>query len=369
VVRDASGAMVWPGRGHGTGSHHTTGGEPAPVSVAGEQVGTVWMVFTDGATGVSGGRAVAWSWVAAAAAVALLVALTASWLVTRRLTAPLARLARAARRFPGDRTARCEVTAPGELGEVGRAFDDMADEVVRAEAVRRRLADDVAHELRTPLAALQAGLEEVRDGLAAPDAGRLAGLHDQALRLGRVVDDLAQLSAAESAARSLRLADVDLAELVRSVVAGQEAMLRAAGLDLTTDLYGPLPVRADADRIHQAVLNLLTNAARYCRPGDRVSVRTSVADGAATVEVADSGPGISPADLPHVFQRLWRGSGTAGIAGSGIGLAVVRELVNAHGGTATVASTPGAGSRFTIRLPLHTISTPVAHGLHGTAGS
>lgn len=350
VVRDAGGGMVWPGRGHGTGAHRLPGG--VPVTVAGEQVGTVSLTFTGGGAGGAGGRAVAWSWVAAAAAVALLVALAASWLVTRRLTAPLAGLAHAARRFAaGDRTARCGVAGPGEFGEVGRAFDTMADEVVRAETVRRRLAADVAHELRNPLAALQAGLEEVRDGLALPDPGRLAGLHDQALRLGRVVDDLAQLSAAESAALSLRLVDIDLAELVRSVAAGQEPMLRAAGIALVTDLPAPVPVRADADRIHQAVLNLLANAARYCRPGDRVTVRTSIAGGTATVEVADTGPGIAPADLPHVFQRLWRGRGTGNVAGSGIGLAVVRELVAAHGGTVSVDSTPGAGTRFTIRLP------------------
>jgi two-component system sensor histidine kinase BaeS len=363
VVRDRDGTMVWPGRG--LGAHHMqSGGVSAPVTVGGEQVGTVGLRFA-GAAG--DGRGVAWSWVAGAAIAALLVAVAASWLVSRWLARPLARLAGAAHRFAaGERTVRSGVRAPGELGEVARAFDTMAEEVVRADTVRRRLAADVAHELRTPLAGLQAGLEELRDGLARPEPARLAGLHDQALRLGRVVDDLSELAAAESAALSLHLAVADLAALVRSTVATQEPTLRAAGLAVATDLPDPVPVRVDADRIHQAVVNLLANAARYCRPGDRVSLRVSASDGVGVVEVADTGPGIPPDELPHVFQRLWRGSGSRTVAGAGIGLAVVRELVAAHGGTVAADSTPGAGARFTIRLPLaspsdlHTGGTPPA---------
>lgn len=351
VVRDSGGVMVWPRRGMGgPGTHHTSAGVQAPVTVAGEQVATVWLEYS---SAVSGGRTVAWSWVAGAAAVALLVALAASWFVSRRLTRPLVRLAAAAGRFAaGDRSARCGVRAPGELGEVARAFDTMADEVARADAVRRRLAADVAHELRTPLAGLQAGLEELRDGLARPEPARLASLHDQALRLGRVVEDLSELSAAESAPLSLHPAEVDLTELVRSAIAAQEPTLRAAGLHVDSDLSGPVPVRVDADRIHQAVVNLLANTARYCRPGDHVSARVSAMGGTGVVEVADTGPGIPPADLPHVFERLWRGSGSRIVTGSGIGLAVVRELVTAHGGTVAVDSQPGSGARFTIRLPL-----------------
>lgn len=359
VVRADDHRMVWPGHGPGgpgagAGRSGTgqapPGGVPAPVLVSGARVGTVWLVYD---TAVSNGTTVAWSWIAGAAGVALLMALAASWFVSRRLTAPLARLAAAARRFAaGDRAARAGVRAPGELGEVARAFDAMADEVVRAESVRRRLAADVAHELRTPLAGLQAGLEELRDGLAGPDPQRLASLHDQALRLSRVVDDLGELSAAESAALSLRLSDVDLAALVRSAVAAQEPTLRAAGLEVDTDLDRTLPVRADPDRIHQAVTNLLANTARYCRPGDHVAVRVGTGEGHAVVEVADTGPGIARADLPHVFERLWRGAASTRVAGTGIGLAVVRELVTAHGGTVAVDSAPGVGARFTIRLPL-----------------
>src|SRR6266508_4175598 len=343
AIADAAGArLVVP---------DTAGGGviEALVVVAGQRVGTVRLAFTAAATG---GRTVAWSWVIGAALVALAAALAVSGYVARRMTRPLLALAAAARRFAaGDRAARARVDAPGELGEVAHAFDTMADEVVRAETVRRRLAADVAHELRTPLAALQAGLEELRDGLRNPDTPRLAALHDQTLRLGRVVQDLADLSAAESAALSLRPADTDLAEVAHAALAAQRPQLDAAGLRLDADLATPVPVRADPDRIHQAIGNLLANAVRYCRPGDRVTVRAHPEDGSAVLTVADTGPGIPADDLPHVFDRPWRGQDARSVAGSGIGLAVVRELVTAHGGTVTAQSPPGGGTTVTIRLP------------------
>jgi two-component system sensor histidine kinase BaeS len=298
------------------------------------------------------GRGVAWSWILLAAVTAAAVAVAASWFVTRRLTRPLVRLAVAARSLAaGNRSARTGVSAPGELGQLAVAFDHMATDLTRAEQTRRQLAADVAHELRTPLAGLQAGLEELRDGLAQPDPARLSSLHDQALRLGRVVDDLAELSAAESVAHSLHLADIDLAAVVHDALTAHQSRIRAAGLDLHTDLQDGLIVRADPDRLHQALGNLLANAARYCRPGDTVTVRAYEKDGQAVVEVADTGPGIPASDLPHVFDRLWRGHASRGVGGTGIGLAVVRELITAHGGTLTASSEPGHGATFTIRLP------------------
>lgn len=362
LVSDTAGTTVWPGRGMGQGmGTHTDAGAAvveAPVVVGGQRVGTVRLAFSAAATG---GRAVAWSWVIGAALVALAAALVVSGFVARRLTRPLVTLASAARRFAaGDRGARVGTDSPGELGAVARAFDTMADEVVRAETVRRRLAADVAHELRTPLAALQAGLEELRDGLHEPDPERLAALHDQTLRLSRVVQDLADLSAAESAAVSLHPADTDLAEIARAALAAQQPQLSAAGLHVEADLTRPVPVRADPDRLHQAVANLLANAARYCRPGDRVRVHAYADQRSAVLDVGDTGPGIPAEELPHVFDRLWRGHQARSVAGSGIGLAVVRELVTAHAGTVTAQSPPGGGTTVTIRLPLTTAEPPVS---------
>ncbi|GGN84742.1 hypothetical protein GCM10010112_64350 [Actinoplanes lobatus] len=353
IVVDADGRMVWPGHGMGSGrgGMHAAA-DPvveAPVTAGQERVGAVRLAFVSGA---AGGRTVAWSWIAGAAVIAVLAGLGVSGYVARRLARPLVALAATARRFAaGDRTARARLRAPGELGELGDAFDTMADEVVRAETVRRRLSADIAHELRTPLAGLQAGLEELRDGLREPAPARLAALHDQSLRLSRIVQDLADLSAAEAAALSLRPVPTDLAEVAATALAAERPRLEAAGLTVTADLGAPAPVRGDPDRLHQVVSNLLANASRYGRPGDRVHVGVRERDGAAVLEVADTGPGIPADELPHAFERLWRGRGAASVPGAGIGLAVVRELVSAHGGAVTIDSPPGGGVTVMIRLP------------------
>ncbi|MFJ9542487.1 sensor histidine kinase [Streptomyces sp. NPDC101225] len=228
----------------------------------------------------------------------------------------------------------------------------MADDVNRVEQARHRLAADVAHELRTPPASLQAGLEELRDGYAEAPAERLASLHDQTLRLGRVVDDLGKPAEAESARLSLHLTEVDLTAPAVAAMAEREAELRTAGMTVRiVPGPAPLPVRADADRLHQTLGNLLSNTARHCRPGDTVTATTSATPIEALVEVADTGPGIPAEEHPHVFDRLWRGARARSAGGSGIGLAVVKELVSAHGGTVTADSGPGGGTRTTLRLP------------------
>ncbi|HEX5333119.1 MAG TPA: HAMP domain-containing sensor histidine kinase [Cellulomonas sp.] len=356
-VVDAAGASVGGGSGapggQGKGGLGPAGGAgvfEAAVTANGVVVGAVRLVYLTAAG--TGARDVAWSWIAVAAVVALLVAVLASWAVTRRLTRPIAAMTSAARAFTaGDRSARAGVTGPGEIGELAHAFDSMAETVARSEQERRNVTADVAHELRTPLAALQAGLEELRDGLVEPSPHGLAGLHDQSLRLGRVVSDLAELSAAEASRVSVARAEVDLSRVARDELAVREPQLRAAGLVVDGRFDEPVPVRADSDRLHQAVGNLLANAARYCRPGDRVTVVVRSEGDQAVVEVVDSGPGIAADELPHVFDRLWRGRAARQVAGSGIGLAVAREIVMAHGGAIEAASREGAGTTITIRLP------------------
>lgn len=355
-VVDASGASVGSGsgipggQGKGLGPAGGAGVFEARVTANGDAVGTVRLVFLM-ATG-TGARDVAWSWIAAAAVVALLVAVLASWSVTRRLTRPIAAMTSAARAFTaGDRSARAGVRAPGEIGELAHAFDSMAQTVARSELERRNLTADVAHELRTPLAALQAGLEELRDGLVESSPQRLAGLHDQSLRLGRVVSDLAELSAAEARGVSITQAEVDLTRVARDELVAWESQLRAAELVVDSRFDEPVLVRADSDRLHQAVGNLLANAARFCHPGDRVTVVVRAECDLAVLEVVDCGPGIAADELPHVFDRLWRGRAARRVAGSGIGLAVAREIVTAHNGTIEAASQEGAGTTITIRLP------------------
>ena len=356
AVLDATGSTVAftgtvGGSPAGNGGTIGLGATVAPVTVDGSSVGSVRVAFP--ATASSRVLDIAWSWILIAALLALAIAFTASWLVTRFLVGPLRRVTDAARAFTtGDRQSRATGDAPGELGELARAFNGMADEVVRSDRNRRNLTADVAHELRTPLAALQAGLEELRDGFVPPDPERLAALHDQSLRLGRVVADLAELSAVETAGPLVQEGLVDLAQVAREEVALHESQLHAAGLCVSADLPGPVLVHADADRLHQAVGNVLANVARYCGPGDDVTVALSSTDVEAVLEISDTGPGIPAEELPFVFDRLWRGQAARHIPGSGIGLAVVREIVSRHGGSVEVDSAPEGGTRVTIRLPV-----------------
>jgi two-component system sensor histidine kinase BaeS len=362
VVRDADNTVVRSpdtdgtgGMGNGMGGMGTGRAAVAqPVVVDGATVGSVRLVF--GTAGSGSAQEIAWTWIIIAAVAALVAAFVVSWFVTRRISRPLVRLSATARSFAaGDRAARADAAdaaAPGELGELARAFDATAEQVERSEAARRRMSADLAHELRTPLAALQAGLEELRDGLVPPDSGRLTALHDQSLRMGRVVQDLAELSAAETAALSLRRAALDLGELVGDAVASARSSMTTAGLSIVTRLAPGVVVDGDEDRLHQVVGNLLANTAHHCRAGDTVTVVVDRADGEATLSVADTGPGIDPPDLPSVFDRLWRGRADSGVEGSGIGLAVVRELVTAHGGAVRAVSDGEHGTTFTVLLPL-----------------
>jgi two-component system, OmpR family, sensor histidine kinase BaeS len=358
VVRAADGTVVWPDRRGG----HRGGGMGAPgmgmavgyvstdVTVAGSQVGEVLLGF---GPATESGRPVAWTWILVAGAAALLLALLAAWWVSRQLARPLAELTRAARSFAvGERDTVLRERGVGELGALADAFEEAVTAVRRAEAARARMAADVAHELRTPLAALQAGLEELRDGLAPADPAALARLHDQALRVSRIVGDLDTLFAAEGATRAVRREPVDLADLARTEVEARAAQLRVAELDVDLDLPadGPVWVRGDPERLHQVLGNLLENCVRHCRPGDRVRVGVSASPSPRLV-VADTGPGIAPTDLPLVFDRFWRGSRPSGLPGSGLGLAVVRSLVEAMGGSVEVESDGSSGTTFTLTLP------------------
>ena len=346
----------------GPGSAETISGEAlvgpnavtAPVVVDGATVGIVRLVGPGNMTETTAQR-VAWTWIIAAATVAVGAALVMAWYVSRRISAPLSDLTETTRAFAaGDRDARANATsvaAPGELGELARSFNSTADIVSSYEQTRRRMTADIAHEIRTPLTALQAGLEEVRDGLMPADAEVLEGLHAQSLRLGRIISDLSQLSEAESGELSLHRKRVDLTAVATAAAASASAAISAADMTLSTDIAGPLLVVADPDRLHQALSNLLMNTVRHCRPGDSVTVRTAAHGATATVEVADTGPGIPEQDLPHVFDRLWRGTADSDTGGLGIGLAVVKAVAQSHGGEVTATSSP-EGTSFALTLPL-----------------
>lgn len=356
VVRDPAGNLVaesgvFPGR-RAPGA----AGAVADVVVDGAVVGSVEVGY-QGTAGAgmaaraeARGRDLAWSWIVGAAAAALVLAVLAGWAVTLWLTRPLTALTGTARSFArGDRTARAPELGPGELGDLARGFNEAADSMESSAQARRQMAADVAHELRTPLTALQAGLEELRDGLVAADVTTLSRLHDQSLRLGRVVADLGILATADDlpAAQPGR---TDLARIVREELAARAAELRAAGVAVGTVNLEPVAIMADPGRIHQVVGNLLANCARHCRPGDHVDITVGRDGPDAVLRVADDGPGIAADDLPRVMDRYWRGADTR-VVGSGLGLAVVQEIITAHRGRVQVTST--AGTTVTIHLPEH----------------
>jgi two-component system sensor histidine kinase BaeS len=286
------------------------------------------------------------------AAAAVLAAIGIALFVARRVSRPLNALTDAATEMAsGERGVRVGLgDQPGELGVLADAFDRMSESVERQEDLRRQLVRDVAHEVRTPLTILRGTTEGLVDGVLEPDPETLASLHDEVLRLTGLVGDLETLAAADAAALRLDRRPVDLAEVAGGAVALARAAATDAELGLETSLERA-PAEGDPERLRQVVVNLLSNALRHTPAGGRIEVRTTTQGDEAVLEVLDTGPGIAAEDLPHVFERFYRGSGAQAGTGSGIGLAVAAELVQAHGGTIAATNLDGGGASFTVRLP------------------
>jgi two-component system sensor histidine kinase BaeS len=326
-----------------------------PVIVRGRQTGEITVRFRPGG-GLGGAdetlRSDLWRAIAGAAGLAALLALLVSLAVSRRITSPVARLIQVARAMGGgDRSARAgDVRGPAEMQDLAIAFDQMADSLARQEKVRRNLVADVAHELRTPVAVLQAGHEALLDGVTEPSPEQLGSLRDEVLRLAHMVDDLQRLAAAEAAALQLKLTECDLAEIAETAASRLDSAFDTAGIVLKRRL-SRVRVLGDPARLGEVAGNLLTNALKFTPSGGSVVLEAGPEGQRAVLRVRDSGPGIPPDELPHIFDRFFRGRGAAGVAGSGIGLTVVAELVRAHHGRLEVSSPPGEGAQFTVTLP------------------
>ena len=285
-------------------------------------------------------------------ALAVAIALLGAALVARTVTAPLHRVVAAARRLQaGDLGARAEAhDAPGELGELSRAFDGMAHTLERERSSRRRMISDLAHEVRTPIAILQGNLEELVDEVAQPTPKRLSSLHEEVLRLGALVEDLDALAHADVPVAVIDRAPVELAALTRAQIEALRPHLDAKALQLDERLARATVV-GDRTRLGQLVANLLSNAVKFTPAGGRIEVVIDASDGSVRLSVADSGPGIPVEERHRVFERFWRGSSARGISGRGIGLAVAAEIVRAHGGEIEVGDADGGGARFVVTLP------------------
>ena len=331
-------------------------GDPvvAPIVVGGEKVGSIVLRFPAGHLPPPEAqvRATLFRTALIGAGVAAIVAIGIGLFVARRLIRPLAALTDAASELEsGRRGVRVELgDQPGELGVLATAFDRMSESVEREEALRRQLVRDVAHEVRTPLSILRGTTEGLVDGVVDPDEGTLRSLHDEVLRLTRLVGDLETLAAADAAALRLDVRPVDLGEVAGAAVGLAKGAAADSELALETDL-APAPVEGDPERLRQVIVNLLSNALRHTPAGGGIIVRSSTVGEHAVLEVLDTGPGIAEADLPHVFERFYRGSGAGESSGSGIGLAVAAELVAAHGGEIDAKNRAGGGAAFTVRIP------------------
>jgi two-component system sensor histidine kinase BaeS len=326
----------------------------AKVVVRGRPVGAAMVRFTgSGLGGADHGLQIALlRAISGAAGLAALLALLTGLAVARRITRPVERIIAVTRAMGrGERTARVgQVEAPGELRELATAFDQMADTLARQEQLRRDLVADVAHELRTPVAVLQAGHEALLDGIAEPTPDQLASLRDEVLRLARMVSDLQVLAAADAAALHLSRHHRDLADLASDAVGSLAGQFEAAGISLQRRLAGA-GILADPHWLHQVITNLLTNALKFTPAGGRVTIETGRAGAEAVLTVTDTGTGIPAEELPHIFDRFWRGSQAAQTSGTGIGLAIAAELAQAHGGRLTASSEPGQGTQLTLTLP------------------
>ena len=276
-------------------------------------------------------------------------------LLSRRALRSVGNLTSAARSLgAGDLSSRAEVTGNDEIAELGQAFNSMADALEDSERQRRAMVSDVAHELRTPLANIQGYIEALQDGLLEPDAATLDTVHQQAMHLNRLVDDLRLLAATEARELGLEPEPTTIGSIIERVAASFRPMADAGSVALATDAAEPLPVlNIDRLRIEQVVGNLVDNAVRHTPPGGSVTIAAFQHNDGVRVVVADTGVGIPADALPHVFDRLYRADPSRGrtTGGTGLGLTIARQLVEAHGGTIWAESEAGAGSRFGFDLP------------------
>src|SRR5579859_79860 len=281
--------------------------------------------------------------------VAMLLAQTVRAL--RRATTPVSDFMQAVERVAdGDFTVRVAETGPRDARSLARAFNSMATRLQDSETHRRGLLADVTHELRTPLTVIQGSLEAMLDGVYPADPAHLTPIVDETHVLARLIDDLRTLSLAESGTLTLHREPTDLGVLAGETAAAFRPQAEAAGVSLALEVSDDLPLLSvDPVRLSEVLNNLVANALRYTPSGGSVTISGKpTEDGGAVLEVSDTGAGIAPNALPHVFDRFYK---SADSRGSGLGLAIAKNLVAAHGGQLSVASETGKGTVMTVRLP------------------
>ncbi len=292
--------------------------------------------------------------------VALLVAgLAASYALACSITTPLRKLSAAAIEIErGNFAQKVPVTTTDEVGSLAVIFNSMAETLDNNSKLRQQFLANIAHELRTPLAVIQGHLEGMIDGIIEPNPKQLTSLHEEAVRLSRLITDLKELSLAEVRQLSLEVKAVDVNQMIEQALYMLKPLADEKNMFIEQSLTPELPpIMADADRICQIFYNLITNAIRYAATGGRVAISTELTQledqSWVKVSVADNGPGINAVDVPYIFDHFYRGdkSRDRRSGGTGLGLAIVKQLAEIHGGKVQVESNVGKGSTFYVLLP------------------
>ena len=288
---------------------------------------------------------------------AALLALIVGVLLARTLTRPLRALTEATEKMAGGQLSQqVTVNSKDEIGELADAFNRMSREVVRANQLRKQMTADIAHDLRTPLTVIAGYVESMRDGDLAPTPERLDAIYAEIERLQRLVADLRLLAVTDAGELRLNLAPVNPAAFIERVAASFKLSAEQKGILLTVKADSDLPeIQADESRLDRVLSNLVSNAIRHTPEGGKVSLHAARTTQHVVLTVADTGEGIPPADLPHIFDRFYRADKSradADGASSGLGLAIAKALVEAHGGRIAASSVVGNGTRFEIELPV-----------------
>jgi signal transduction histidine kinase len=296
-----------------------------------------------------------WQFLVAGALSAGIALVMARWLA-RGTTQPLRDMTAAARRMEvGDYSVRVRTRSRDEVGQLAQAFNRMSAELETLERTRRDLVANVSHELKTPITAIRAHLENLLDGVEKPDPKTIQIMLTQSERLGRLVEQLLDLSRLDSGEVPLHREQVPVGRLVSRVVSEISVARQTADVAIERSIPEDIPaLDADEERLHQVLFNLVDNAVRFTPPGGEVTIAAGRRNGSVEISVADTGVGIPPEHLPRLFERFYRvdQARSREDGGTGIGLAIARSVVEAHGGHIRAESIPGKGSVFAFDLPV-----------------
>lgn len=360
--------------------------ESTPLRVTGQTVGTLYLdlaAITGSGKGFMGGRGNAVglqpttpvpsiqpaettflnrinSYIWIAGSIAVVIALLLGILLTRQIIRPLRSLSNGAEHVSrGDLSYRVQVHANDEIGNLAKSFNEMALKLDNSEQSRRRLVSDVAHELRTPLTVIRGTVDGIADGVFQADKVHLDSIREQTVLLTHLVNDLRDLSLAESGQLKLERLSTDLVDLIQKKLSQFEVNARGKNVQLKLDTQSAVPLlNVDAKRIEQVIGNLLSNAIRHSPQNGQITVSLKTGDDptgkkSLVVSVTDSGEGIPAENLPYIFERFYRveTSRSRSEGGAGLGLAIVKQMIQAHGGLVWVESQVGHGSTFFFSLP------------------